>query len=261
MKNFSLIFLAILALTFTACEDDDTVLGSTTNVNLSFKGMYSTDPLIMLNDAYKYPDGRQIMFQDVKFFISDVVLLEEEGGDETELIDVEFVDFSANTTLEDAEVPVTFTTPRVPVGTYKGIRIGFGVPADLNNSEANQFGENHPLRKNYSLFWSGWDSFIFTMINGIYDEDGNGIDGNDPGFNHHLGSDPVYKTVTISTPITLEEGTDYDLNLIFDLVKMYETDTELLDLTDPANRLTHSADDLTVAQFMQANFAQAISVD
>jgi hypothetical protein len=132
----------------------------------------------------------------------------------------------------------------------------------LNNSEANQFGEYHPLRKNYGQFWSGWDSFIFTLINGQYDDNGDGVfDAEDPGFNHHLGSDPVYRTITIPANIELVEGQPFDINLKFDLRKLYGDETEHLDLSNPDNLLTHNPDDLEVADYMTQNFDFALSVE
>ena len=262
--NPILFLLAIFTVSLAAsCGDDDAPLGPTTTVNMNWTGVYETDPLVMINDAYKYPDGRQVTFKDVNFFISNVSLLEAETGDEVELIEVEYVDFSNNTSTAEAEQPITFVTNLVPVGNYKGIRIGFGVPEDLNNENANQFGAGHPLRKNFGQFWSDWESFIFTMINGQYDENGDGVfDASDPGFSHHLGSDAVYRTVTIDKQFQLVEGESFDLNVVFDLRKFYaRSDSDYFDMTDPANRHTNDPSDLTVAEYMVENFKTAVSVE
>ena len=257
-----LLFLSLVtAVFFTACGHDE-VLGPTTTVNLNFKAVYDGKPLVSISDKYLYPDGKQVKFQVFNFFISDVVLIEDAGADEAGLVDIEFVDFSENTTLAEAETPVTFTKQRVPAGNYKGIKIGIGVPADLNTASANQFGSGHPLRQNYDHFWSDWGSFIFMKLEGVYDKDANGFDGNDPGFGHHPGTNEVYRTVTLLKPIELKEGQPFDLNLVVDVLKLYEAnDGSYLDLSDPANLYTHNPNDLTIANYLMDNFSQAIVLE
>ncbi len=257
-----LLFILILGpLFFTACDDDE-VLGPTTTVNLNFKAVYDGKPLVSISDKYLYPDGKQVKFQAFNFYISDVVLIEGETGDEAELVDIEFVDFSDNTTPGEAETPVSFTKQRVPAGNYTGIRIGFGVPTDLNTAAANQFGSGHPLRKTYNThYWTDWGSFIFMKIEGVYDKDGNGFDGNDPGFGHHPGTNEVYREVTLSRNIELKEGQPFNLNLVVDVRKLYEANGDYLDLSNPANLYTHNPNDLTIAKYLMDNFSQAIVLE
>jgi len=258
-----LLFLSLLAgaTIFTACKDDDMPHPSTT-VNLNFKAVYDGKPLVTISDKYVYPDGNEIKFQTFNFYIAEVVLLGDDGGDEAELVDINFVDFSDNTSLAEAGKPVTFTKKQVPAGNYKGIRIGIGVPADLNNAAANQFGSGHPLRKTYnSHFWSDWGSFIFMKLEGVYDKDGNGFDGNDPGFGHHPGTNDVYRTVTLARNIELKEGQPFDLNIVVDALKLYEANGSYLDLSDPANLYTHNPNDLSIAIYLMNNFNQALLLE
>jgi hypothetical protein len=254
-----LLFLLMLGpVFFTACDDDE-ITSPTTTVNLNFKAVYDGTPLVSVSDKYLYPDGKQVKFQTFNFYIADVVLIEEEGADEAELVDIGFVDFSDNTTLAEAETPATFTKQKVPAGKYKGIKIGLGVPADLNTASANQFGSGHPLRKTYnSHFWTDWGSFIFMKLEGVYDKDANGFDGNDPGFGHHPGTNEVYRTVTLLRNIELKEGQPFDLNLVVDVRKLYEANGSYLDLADPANLYTHNPNDLTIANYLMNNFSQAL---
>ncbi len=257
-----LLFILLFApVFFTACDDDE-VLGPTTTVNLNFKAVYDGKPLVSISDKYLYPDDKQVKFQAFNFYISDVVLIEGETGDEAELVDIEFVDFSDNTTPVEAETPVSFTKQRVPAGKYAGVRIGFGVPTDLNTATANQFGSGHPLRKTYNThFWTDWESFIFMKIEGVYDKDGNGFDGNDPGFGHHPGTNEVYREVTLSRNIELKEGQPFNLNLVVDVRKLYEVNGDYLDLSNPANLYTHNPNDLTIAKYLMDNFSQAIVLE
>ncbi len=253
-------FLALLAAVIFSCNDDDANSNNAT-VNLHFKAEYDGSPLVFIEQEYIYSDGKPVKFQKFNFFISDVMLLPEtgSGGVEEELVDVEFLDFSEHYTLGEAQQPVTFTNTKVPAGTYSGVRIGFGVPADQNNKDANKLPSGNPLRDHYSShFWSDWDSFIFLKSEGVYDKDGNGFGQGDSGFGHHPGSNASYVLVTFNKPIVLKKGESFDLNFVLDVLKLYVKDGVPVDFTDPKNLDTQDPDDLTLAKFIMQNFSQAM---
>ena len=257
MKKLILLTFVIAAL-FYACQGDNEN-DQLVNVNLNFRAVYDGEPLVMISEQYTYPDGKPVKFQTFNFYVSDVVLIGEDGVTETPLVDIDFIDFSENTTPGEAERPVTIGVEKINPGTYKGLRIGFGVPAELNNAQANQLKAGHPLRETYSShFWSDWNSFIFMKLEGVYDKDGNGFDGNDPGFGHHTGTDAVYRTILFEQPLVLNPGEARDLNLMVDARRFYEHDDSFLDLSNPANLYTHNPNDLTVANYIVDNFANAV---
>jgi len=263
MKNFACLFLLGFLL-FASCKDDGT-LGGVSTVNLNFTALYSGEPLVTNNAAfqYKYPDGREISFNTFNFFISDVALLEAEGSDEAPLIDIDFVDFGENTTAEDALNPITISKNNVPSGNYKGLKISIGVPQDLNNSSFNQLSSTHPLRKHDGEWWSGWDSFIFLKIGGSYDKDDDGLGiGEDASITHHLGSNPIFRTITIPAQITLAAGETFDLNVVTDLMQLYlDENGQHLDISVPENRITHDPDNLDVANYIVNNLGRAMTIE
>jgi hypothetical protein len=254
MRKF-LLFL-LLGLFVASCDDDDA--GPTATVNLNFKATFDGEPLVFTLENYTYPDGRLIKFTRLNFFVSNVALLKETGG-EAEVLDIDFVDFSDNSTLAEAETPITLSSDKVPAGTYKGIRIGIGVPASMNNSSAKTRPAGHPLRDNYnSEFWSDWDSFIFLKSEGNYDANGSGIDGNgDNGFGHHPGTDELYLSLVFNESIVLEEGKAFDFNFQLDALKLYVKDGIPLDLNVEDNLDTQSPSDLALAKFIMDNFVNA----
>ena len=263
MKKLIFFLFVSTLFIFSSC-DDDAVLGDTSTVNLNFTAVFSGDPLVFQNSEYqyKYPAGNQIMFSDLKFFISEVALLEEEGGDEAELIDIQNVNFSNNTTLAEAERAISFSLPNIPSGKYKALKIGIGVPADLNNENYSQYGENHPLRKNSGEYWSGWQSFIFMKINAVYDIDSNDIgNGTDASLGHHLGGNQFYKIISLSKPITLEPDQEINLDIELDLAKLYESQSgEYLDLTNSDHFSTHDQSKVGVITFLTNNYERAFTL-
>lgn len=263
MKKLFFLLLAAPLFLFSSC-DDDTVLSNTATVQLNFNAVFDGEPLVFQNSAfqYQYPGGNQIRFTDLKFFISDVALLQEDGGEESELVDIEYVNFSNNTTLEEAQRATNLSFSNIPVGQYKALRIGIGVPADLNNENYSTYSENHPLRKNSGEFWAGWNSFIFMKINALYDVDGDGLGtGTDASLGHHLGGDQFYKTITLSKPINLEPDQNMELSIEMDLAKLYQNSAaEILDISNSANWGTHDQSNVDVISFMTSNFGQAFSL-
>ena len=258
MKKSVLFFL--LATALISCKGDE-IKGPATSVTLNFKAAYGGSPLVMF-DTYTYPDGHLIKFQHFNFFISEVELLEENSSGVAHLLDVDFLDFSNNTSAAEAAKPLAIDLAEAPAGKYKAVRLSIGVPADLNKASSGQLAAGHPLRKAFaSHFWSDWGSYIFMKSEGIYDLDNNGqFDSNDRGFEHHAGSNAVYQTLTIPVSIVLEENKPYDLDLVVDILKIYQGDS-LLDLADPANKDTQEITDLPLAKWLTNNFHQAVSME
>ncbi|HHM20987.1 MAG TPA: hypothetical protein ENJ20_03085 [Bacteroidetes bacterium] len=263
MKNLIFIFAAVLFMA-ASCNDEQ-VLSDTSTVNLHFKAVYSGEPLVFQNNAfqYKYPQGNQIAFSDLRFFISEVALVEAEGGDEAELIDIEYVNFSNNTTLDEAQRPITYSLDNIPAGKYKALKFSIGVPADQNNENYSQYGANHPLRKNSGEYWSGWSSFIFMKINGTYDIEGDDLGiGNDAALGHHLGGNQFFKTITLDQPIELMPNEPLDLHIVMDLKQLYLNDLdEYLDLTEEDNRSTHDPSKTDVITFLTGNYDRAFTLE
>ena len=261
MKNLLILLISTSIFMAASCGDDQ-ILGETADVNLNFKGTYGDDPLVCQNSdfIYAYPDGREIRFTSFEFFISEVSLVEEGGTDGVELIDIKYVNFTENTTAEGADSAISFPL-NIPTGTYKGLKIGIGVPADLNNTSSSELSASHPLRKHGS-FWSGWGSYIFTKIGGVYDIEGDGLaNSQNVSITHHLGSDAMYKEIFLSKPIQLEKGDVLDLNIQLDARALYETGVDMLDLTDSVNQVTHDPENIQAATYMTSNYQQAFSIN
>lgn len=260
MKKFFLSgFVAILTvLLVSSCEDD----ASTGTVNLNFKATYGGNPLVMYQPL-AYPDDQNIRFQTFNFFISDITLVGEDGTSDAEFSDVEFLDFSNNTTEAEAGTPQVFTKTNIPAGKYKGIRIFFGLQPSQNNADANQLSAGNPLKDHYSShFWSDWGSFIFMKIEGIYDLNNDGtFNASDRGFEHHPGTDEVLSSVVLNKAITVEAGQPTDLHFLVDLLEVYKMGGSTLDLTDPLNKDTQDQEDLPLAIAFMTSLAGAISLE
>lgn len=265
MKYFTLILLAS-CLFLTGCEDDPKEQ-PVTSLDLQWTANYDGETFLTFKD-YTYEDGRKIQFNNLNFFVSDIALISAAGA-RTELVEIDFVDLSFDETqLSSAEQGKTVSIQDIPLGEYAGIKIGFGVQADLNRSKPTDYGNGHPLTRN---FWDGWSSYIFSMVEGAADMDNDGTivtgGADTESFTYHSGTDEVYNEVTVDKEIILT-STDASLSLKIDVAKLFKNDTEGFDVNGDGYldietfRGTHSANgEMTIAKTIMENFSQALTIE
>jgi len=248
MKNYALLLLLFGAFSLSTCKDDDEPADQQDNFTLTFRATYDGELL----EKYKnYPYGdKVILFDKFNTYLSDIALLD--GTSERLLSDIEMVNFTPDLAPDNKTVEVTYKFT-VPSGDYTGLKIGYGVKADLNAKDPADFPTDHPLYIE-SEYWSGWKSYIFTKVQGKVDLDGD----NTPEANifYHCGSDPVYNEATFSKNISIA-GTG-SLVVEIDLKKLFTFDGQLLDLTQSGNRTTsHDASNIALGEKVMGNFKNA----
>ena len=239
------------------------------DIELNFKANYN-DELLLLEKEYMYPGDMPIKFSQFNFYIANVVLVKENGGEfeETELFEIDFIDFPYNLNqADDAEKGQTIQAKNIPVGDYDGIKIGFGVPADLNRTKPNEYGSENPLSM-AGHYWDGWSSYIFSMVGGKADMDLDGtFETNEgEGLTYHMGTDEVYTTRTLFENITVDADGVLKLDFTVDLQKLFlmsnpDFDANgdgYLDIQDFES--VHAEDRLEIAKKMMNNYSEAISL-
>ncbi len=248
MKNYALLLLLFTAFAFSACKDDPPAPANQDNFTLTFRATYDGELL----EKYKnYPYGdRVVTFDKFNTYLSDITLLN--GSEELKLSDIEWVDFTPDFAPDNKAVEVTFKYD-VPDGDYTGVKIGYGVKADLNAKSPANFAPEHPLYLE-SEYWSGWDSYIFSKIQGDVDLDGDNTA--ETVIFYHCGSDAVYNVGTMTENISVSG--DHEMVIEFDLKKLFTFDGQLLDLTVQSNRTTsHDASNIALGQKVMNNFKNA----
>lgn len=251
MKVFLPLFVVLGLLAFsTGCKEENTG-----HLELNFKAFYGADPLVMLQE-YSYTDSMTMLFQRFNFYVSDIQLVEKGTGDKVLIKDIDFVNFDNVNSPDDAAEGYSLHYGEIPVGEYESIIIGLGVPADLNATAASDYSDDHPLGMD-SHYWSAWGSYIFTMINGKLDTDGDG-QHDDSSVLYHAGNDQTYRTKTITIPINITEEGEMHLHFNIDLQRVFldPANGELIDVI--ANPATHDITDLTLANIIQDNLKEAL---
>jgi len=252
MRNLISLSLLFCLLLLNACQKEQTAPPvETTSLEFSFTANYDGAPLVINEQEYDYA-GNPIRFSKVSFYLSNVTL------GETEVSDVNYIDLTKTHTDQAAsEIGTSRSFLKIPVGEYNSMAFGVGVAPDLNRTKPSEYSTSHPLgADNSAEYWEAWESYIFVKIEGQYDVDGDGFDGEDVAFAYHIGQDEFYKSLndTFETPLSLEAGTPANINFLLDIKKLLTTGTgELLPLEahDPNNQRD-------VMQMIMNNFSTAL---
>lgn len=252
MKNILGILAFSCLLMTLSCKKDKSDPIETSGLDISFRAVYDGDPLVLNQEVYDY-QGSPIRFSKVNFYIANVVAINEDG--ETELSEIQFIDLSkTHNSTADAREGTVMEFSKVPVGIYDKFKFGIGVPSDLNKTTPSEYSTSHPLgTDNSGEYWEAWDSYIFAKVEGQYDENGDGFDGDDVSFAYHIGMNKSYQTITWTYGIDLIAGEATNLNFVLDLKKLLvNPDGEALELKP------HDPTDEEDMEFIRNNFPKAL---
>lgn len=212
----------------------------TATIQLSFRATYAGEPLVLNQQTYDY-QGKKVRFSKINFYLADLSAANDDG--ETEVSEIQFIDLSlTHNTAADAAKGSISNFSRIPVGAYKFLKFGIGVPADLNKTNPSDYSTSHPLgADNSGEYWEAWNSYIFAKIEGQYDENGDGtFDGDDISFAYHAGMDRVYQEIELDNIINLNAGETTNLDFELDVRMLFtQPRGDLLDLEphDPNNQI------------------------
>jgi hypothetical protein len=253
MKRLALLALSVVIVAL-ACNKDDDDMGT---LRMVFKAHYGGEPIVLNTDRFDYFDGNPLTFAKLQLYISHPTL--SEGGDETELQDIIFVDFGeANRTLEGAEDGVSFTWDVEP-GSYDALDLGIGVSPDLNGKLPTDYSDAHPLNQS-GQYWTPWNSFIFSKTEGRYDPDNDGT--LDVGFVYHIGSDRMFREKSQTDNFRVRAGKETLIEVNIDFSRVLGTPSEFVDIQDfPA---FHSPQDPALAaltELLASNYEAAVQVN
>ena len=252
MRNLISLSLLFCLLLLSACQKEQTAPPvETTSLEFSFTANYDGAPLVINEQEYDYA-GNPIRFSKVNFYLSNFTL------GETEVSDVNYIDLTkTHTDQAAAEIGTSRSFLKIPVGEYNSMAFGVGVAPDLNRTKPSDYSTSHPLgADNSAEYWEAWDSYIFVKIEGQYDVDGDGFDGEDVAFAYHIGQDEMYKnwSTDFENPITLESDALSSIEFQLDIKKLFiQADGQLLPLTthDPNNQLD-------TMRMIMSNFSSAL---
>ncbi|MFN8285534.1 MAG: MbnP family protein [Chitinophagales bacterium] len=192
--------------------------------------------------------NRRIQTDVLKFYLSHITLIKTDNS-EVEVKDVALIDFSNPSSL-------SINVDKLN-GDFKAIRFGIGVDSIQNESDPNDIDPKSPLANN-DMYWS-WMKYIFVKYEARCDTSGTGSGTYNWFPLYHLGSNPLYRTVTLTKDFSACCGDKQSLTLVLDVKKIFYGDTETLDLINESTSQT--SDHFDVATKFMNNLAKAFSLN
>ncbi len=128
----------------------------------------------------------------------------------------------------------------VPEGDYTSMSFRLGIVGMDNRIDASQVPSNHSLAKqtDKNNHWNWANGYIYLRVDGQVDTDGDGTVDED--WNAHIGKDDFSRVITLDTNFTLDHETGNEVHVMVD----YHDMLHMVDLADPAERVTHTSNNL-----------------
>lgn len=223
MKTLKFFIAFLIMAGFTACssDDDNNALPSTkSSLNLQFKNYVQND-LIQLGDANSYTttDGETVKFTELKYVISNVVLVTNKG---TEVpYHVDNLDDGAQVVNLGKTESLNFKLSDIPTDQYKQVKFILGVKPELNELDQSAFPGFYAEAgaNDTEMMWEWGNGYRFVKVEGFYGQD-------DQIMSIHTGStlknvDP--DQVTNPDPdLEKEEGIDASREVVLNLPQNLE---------------------------------------
>lgn len=237
---YLLLSLSVLAF-LSACDDNSSGSDSDdhthSHVVLNISGAFGSSALT-LNTPYYTSSGDTVQFTTLKFYVSEIALIDSFGV-EHPIGSIHMADLSSADYTADGKVTLELeATP----GFYRGLKFNVGVPFADNHKDAAT--QNAPLGASSGMYWSWNPGYIFHMIEGKTDSAGKSIN-----FGWHVGEDTRNLTVRLAsltgtkTSFVVESGKDNVFNVSADYSKLFDTGLnpsgKLSPKNNPAERIHH----------------------
>ncbi len=239
-------FLGIASIFLVSCSKSG-------SLEFNIKPTFKSEPLV-LNQAYEMGD-LSVKFENLTFYFSDISLADK-NGESVNLSDVEFVQLNSFD-QEGAEAGQSFVYSDLKTGSYPKLNFSIGVPEDLNAMSPGDFGVAEPLGRT-DHYWEPWASYIFAKIEGNADTNGDGEF--DLKFFYHTGSNALFRSFEVNTPVVIENDavTTFELKVDYNELLKNADGTYFDIVTFPRN---HNPDDLETITQLVDNYIKGFTYD
>lgn len=196
---------------------------------------------------YATADGRTFNLSDLRYYISNIVLIKSDGSEYPVEDKVLLVNPSQN----------EYELGEVPVGTYKGFKFFIGLDSTANHADPTTYAAGDPLAiQTPAIHWSWNSGYIFMKIEGQVDTSVAGNGNVDFPFFYHIGLDQFKKTVDFTTEaFTVSSGAEKEIGLEFDLLKV------LNGVDMRTENVSHTMDNMPLASKISSNWPTCIVIE
>lgn len=228
MKKCFYLVASLLLISLYSCKQKkitppDNPIATSADVSIKFQNEVSGQPVTMGQLIYTTPAGNKYSIELLKYFVTGVILVKDDGT-EFKLNNYDLINaFDANFSTVEAK--------GVPNGNYVSMKFLLGV--DKANNHTIGTGDLDPQ---YNMAWGWVTGYIF------YKHEGKFINSNneEKSLTFHLGTDDALGEVV--TPISLSvQGVARKMNIVFDVNKMYNS--PVIDFNQNAFRMSDIGDE------------------
>ena len=222
MKRISIVALLFLTV-FASCKKDDAVeqpinISDSTNHSgntqtLAFKFSHTSgNSALILNTTLADTTGRIFSLSDFRYYISNIVLIKDDGSE---------LPLTGKVLLVDVQQP-DYTLGQVPIGHYKGFRFMVGIDSAVNHSDPALYPSSSPLSYQPNTMHWGWNvGYILMKAEGLADTSFIPSGTLNGTLSYHLGTDELARVIDFSQhSFTVSESGTAVINLKFDFQKM-----------------------------------------
>ena len=201
-KTTVCIVAAVFLFILSGCSsDNDEPL--MTDVEIAITNEVNGQPLVLLDETYASPSGDTYVVHDLKYFMSNVKLINARG-------EATYIEPDSYHLIDEQIGKRSFVLKNVKADTYTKLEFGLGVDAARNHS-TDQYGDLDPSS---TMVWD-WDTgYKFLSLVGTYS-----ANTKEGGLVFHIGGDANYKTITIDLqqPLKVQNSTGNRIRIATDL--------------------------------------------
>lgn len=251
--NSTLLLVFTLVVTFiSSCkkDKDETTEVQPESTEQALKFHLHTqvgNQLANYTSTYAQASGRKFVLSDFRYYISNIVLIKDDGSE----LPLTGKVILAKPSIQDYDLGM------VPVGNYKGFKFLVGLDSLTNHKDPTTYAANNPLAiQTPTMHWSWSSGYLFLKVEGNCDTTmaANGT-ANYPIF-FHIGMDGYKRNMNFSSSsFSVVSGQDKEIALVFDLLKVLQN----VDLR--TENSTHTMDNMMLASKIANNFSSAMSVE
>jgi hypothetical protein len=192
--------------------------------------------------------GHNLRLEGFRCYFGSVEALTEDGR--VELADVELYNTGDS----------AWWSWELPAGEYTGLRLGMGVPAEMNaDIDPSIYAFNHPLgvAESGGMFWTWNTGYMFTRLEGKADLTGG--ENFDTPFAFHVGGDPFFGVLATDESFTVEQCSAVGFRLRGELLDGLSGTDDSIDLAVDA--ITHTGDNMPLAERYNALYLASLTVE
>ena len=222
----------VLGLGLISCKKETTEpeVEESAKVKIMLEHQFNGEPLDFETD-YINANGDTIILSELKYFLSNLVLMDNDGNEQAVEESYYLVELGADNNINNIEIN------GLKEGSYTSFKLGLGVDSVANHSTADAKGDLDPNGAD-QMIWSWSTGYKFVRCEGDF----KGADSTG-SFVFHIGKDENYKTFHFGAAshtghevrqtsdgnlaISLENDKTTEIHLVVDLAEFFVSPNQI----------------------------------